>query len=343
MSEGEAVESAEAELASEESFSETSRPKEILREGGIDSSSPVRSSTPASHHSEPHTVQPPSESDTPAQYSGTSDVAGNVRSFRVQFTPSTTTESSEGNTSEAGVPSADEKADEKQTVSGEQEGEDVERTDAVLEPSLVTRFTDVTHTLDQRTSPGSGERDQQLTVSGSGSLHTSAESLPSTRTESDHDLSVPHTSDSSRAIGESEPHQTSTPESSSSRVIESVHHPILPQPPSSSLTPTSNTQDTSSRISAVSSPMTTPIATPRVGRAAESSNPHSVSTDLGASPYVVVREGEGATSDLVEVIQFESPGLLYAKSTKERHNLDMLKPADEVWYNILIRQFALVL
>ena len=85
-----------------------------------------------------------------------------------------------------------------------------------------------------------------------------------------------------------------------------------------------------------SSPIATPTTTP-IDRGTYRSSPiatptatgaHSLSTDLSVSPYVVVR-GEGA-SGMVEVLQFESPGLLYAKSTKERHNLDMLKPPDEV-------------
>ena len=50
----------------------------------------------------------------------------------------------------------------------------------------------------------------------------------------------------------------------------------------------------------------------------------SLSKELGMSPYVVVKGG------LVEVSQYESPGLLYARSTKESQNLDTLRPADEV-------------
>ena len=74
--------------------------------------------------------------------------------------------------------------------------------------------------------------------------------------------------------------------------------------------------DSPNQSSAVSTPIATPSAPP--------STAQSVSSELGMSPYVVVKGG------LVEVAQFESPGLLYARSTVERHNLDILRPADEV-------------
>ena len=45
---------------------------------------------------------------------------------------------------------------------------------------------------------------------------------------------------------------------------------------------------------------------------------------LGVSPYVMVKRG------LADVSKFESPGLLYARATQEKHNLDMLRPPDEV-------------
>ena len=74
-----------------------------------------------------------------------------------------------------------------------------------------------------------------------------------------------------------------------------------------------------------SSPVTTPIATPiATHTAASSCSPHSLSNELGVSPYVMVKGG------MVEATQYESPGLLYARSAKERHNLDILRPADEV-------------
>ncbi|CAI8013340.1 hypothetical protein GBAR_LOCUS8474 [Geodia barretti] len=47
------------------------------------------------------------------------------------------------------------------------------------------------------------------------------------------------------------------------------------------------------------------------------------------------RRRRGRVRGRMEVPQFESPGLLYAKSTQERHNLDMLKPADEVAEDVL--------
>ena len=79
-----------------------------------------------------------------------------------------------------------------------------------------------------------------------------------------------------------------------------------------------------------SAAVSSPIAAPSNGRSAHtpvalSSTAQSSSKELGVSPYVIVKGG------LVEVYQFESPGLLYARSTKERHNLDTLQPADEVY------------
>ena len=66
-----------------------------------------------------------------------------------------------------------------------------------------------------------------------------------------------------------------------------------------------------------------PIATPAPSSSLTTER-QSLSKELGMSPYVFVKDG------LVEVSQYESPGLLYARSMKESHNLDILRPADEV-------------
>ena len=81
--------------------------------------------------------------------------------------------------------------------------------------------------------------------------------------------------------------------------------------------PTIQSLDSTSQSSAISSPIATPTGP---------LSSQSLSSELGVSPYVVVKDG------LVNVGlgQFESPGLLYARSMKEKHNLDLLRPADEV-------------
>ena len=80
--------------------------------------------------------------------------------------------------------------------------------------------------------------------------------------------------------------------------------------------------DTSSQSSAVSSPIPTPTVSSQ-----------TLSKELGVSPYVVVKR-----DSMMDVGQFESPGLLYARSMKEKHNLDMLRPADEV--HIYVRVYV---
>ena len=73
-----------------------------------------------------------------------------------------------------------------------------------------------------------------------------------------------------------------------------------------------------------SSPIATPTNANSRHESATSTDGQSYGHELGVSPYVMVKK------DLANVSQFESPGLLYARATQERHNWDMLKPADEV-------------
>ena len=82
--------------------------------------------------------------------------------------------------------------------------------------------------------------------------------------------------------------------------------------------------DSSGHGSAVSTPIAAPSNGDTSREPAASSVAHSFARELGVSPYVVVKGG------LADVSQYESPGLLYARAAKERHNLDMLRPPDEV-------------
>ena len=84
------------------------------------------------------------------------------------------------------------------------------------------------------------------------------------------------------------------------------------------------TRDSSGHGSAVSTPIAAPSNGDTSREPAASSVTHSFARELGVSPYVVVKGG------LADVSQYESPGLLYARAAKERHNLDMLRPPDEV-------------
>ena len=77
----------------------------------------------------------------------------------------------------------------------------------------------------------------------------------------------------------------------------------------SSANPANRGLDTSSQSSAVSSPIPTPTMSSQ-----------TLSRELGVSPCVVVKR-----DSMIDVGQFESPGLLYGRSMKEKHNLDMLR------------------
>lgn len=103
--------------------------------------------------------------------------------------------------------------------------------------------------------------------------------------------------------------QLQSPHNSSGASSESGK--LTPNQPYSD-TPVTRTLDSSTPSSAV------PIAVP------PNTSP-SPTVLSGASPYVVVKGG------MVEASRYESPGLLYARSLKESHNLDMLKPPDEVY------------
>lgn len=119
----------------------------------------------------------------------------------------------------------------------------------------------------------------------------------------------------------------------------SAHSPGPPRSVRDHVPP--NGSPSSGRPTTTSTPIATPTATPRgelTTPEASEGEEASLSSMLGASPYVMVGRGKeggggegGGGSSLVEVSQFESPGLLYAKSVKEKHNLDMLRPADEVY------------
>lgn len=109
--------------------------------------------------------------------------------------------------------------------------------------------------------------------------------------------------------------QLQSPHGSSGASSESGKH--TPNPTHSD-TPVTRTLDSSTPSSTV------PIAVPSHGTT--SPRPSSSQGLSGVSPYVMVKEG------MVEASQYESPGLLYARSLKEKHNLDILRPADEVQY-----------
>ena len=343
MAEGEAVKSAGAELSSENIFIDTAELNEALQEDKISFDSPENVAT---ENSKPPPVQLSNvlpHGDPTDQVNATSDSVDEPPSFRVQFTPSTTAE--EGCCEENGSKGLSSLPQQLSTLSSGLEEEETDRTN-VEESSGVQDDTGVGGTedgaLDQMTSSGCVEREseQQQVLNqlvsagntGSESEHqqTSSQTVNSTRSEAEHDI---HQSNvlNSRTIEESG-NQISIQVSATGVVSESENHPIPSRTLSPVPSPPSNIRDTSSGRPTMSSPIATPTATPTRG-GATSLEPQSPTGDLGVSPYVMVKR-EGAKG-LLEVTQFESPGLLYAKSTKERHNLDMLRPPDEVCRNIL--------
>ena len=81
---------------------------------------------------------------------------------------------------------------------------------------------------------------------------------------------------------------------------------------------------------AVSSPIATPTGSIARQELQASADELSYKGDycgvpqLSVSPYVMVKRG------MADMSKFESPGLLYARAAQEKHNLDMLRPPDEV-------------
>ena len=179
------------------------------------------------------------------------------------------------------------------------------------------------HASTNRTVSVSGQHaSTNRTVSVSGQH----KSVAQTRNESGHDQLVTQTntrindSGHCQSIDENITTSDSTQELSQSSSVnrtlnESGQHQSVTQ--TTLRCPTIQSLDSTSQSSAISSPIATPTGPP---------SSQSLSTELGVSPYVVVKDG------LVNVGlgQFESPGLLYARSMKEKHNLDLLRPADEV-------------
>ena len=109
--------------------------------------------------------------------------------------------------------------------------------------------------------------------------------------------------------------QLHSPHGSSGASSESGKH--TPNQTSSD-TPVTRILDSSTLSSAV------PIAVPPNSTTSPRVSPSQGLS--GVSPYVMVKKG------MVEASQYESPGLLYARSLQEKHNLDILRPADEVQY-----------
>ena len=352
MAEGEAVKSAGAELSSKNIFIDTAELNEALQEDKISFDSPENVAT---ENSKPPPVQLSNvlpHGDPPDQVNTTSESVDEPPSFRVQFTPSTTAEEEgccEENGSKGGLSSLPQQLSTEETLSSGLEEEETDRTN-VEESSGVQDDTGVGSredgVLDQITSSGCVEREseqqqvpnQLVSASNTGSKsehqQTSSQTVDSTRSEAEHNI---HQSNilNNKTIEESG-NQTSIQVSATGVVSESESHPIISQTLSPTPSPSSNIRDTSSGRPTMSSPIATPTAMPTRG-GATSLEPQSPTADLGVSPYVMVKR-EGAKG-LLEVTQFESPGLLYAKSTKERHNLDMLRPPDEVCQNILFHLY----
>ena len=345
-------------LGSGSSFTETSLPNEDPLNQPSGSNSPDKCNTSttsvASQLSEPHTsvhhANSSSQVDTVPRPTPPSEPVGQPLSFRVRFTPSLTGESVGENTSDADVASSTQ-----EQLSCEHspcDGEKVETRDVECSPNEDS--SDPGNTVSDQVVSSEREEvgldqenteNQPLSVSESRHNQTSSQTVGNTRSElvQDTDRTSFEAASNTRSgfvhdstltptlvdgstlpetSGESIHHQTPTQPSSSDTLNQP--HSIVP---TQFLTQTSNTQHTTNRSAAISSPMATPTATPTGGRT------HGLSAGLSVSPYVVVR-GEGVSSGMVEASHFESPGLLYAKSTKERHNLDMLKPPDEVRHYI---------
>ena len=347
-------------LGSESSFIESSLPNEDPLNQPSGSNSPDKCNTPttsvASQLSEPHTsvhhTNSSSQVDTVARPTPPSEPVGQPLSFRV---PSLTGESVGENTSDADVASTTQE----QLSCGHSpcDGEKVETRDVVDSTGGVSidnyGVSDRGNVVSDQVVSSEREEvgldrentgNRPLSVSESRHNQTSSQTVANTRSELVQDTNrtsfeaasntrsgfvhdstlTPTLVDGStlpETSGESMHHQTSTQQQqpSSSATLNQQRSIV----PTQSLTQTSNTQHTTNCSAAISSPMATPTATPTGGRS------HGLSAGLSVSPYVVVR-GEGVSSGMVEASHFESPGLLYAKSTKERHNLDMLKPPDEV-------------
>ena len=365
---GEAVESVEAEFENQHIFIDTARLKEALQEDEVVSNSPEKNdklntdeksvtveqyteplvqSSNALSRLDPSGQRNTSSSDKPTplevHFTPSSD---KPTPLEVHFTPSASTEVA--NTEERVGASTVAKPSE--LTPSQEQGDD--RTNAregsgggVLHQ--ITSSGGAVSELEQQQVPVDGRQVSASNRVGElGNHGTSCQtSTQSTRSEQN--------GSESNALGsgsvETSEQQTLATvltlySSTVSETVNVADHPPATNTPTSPgnispshLTPSSNTQDTSAQSRP---PMSPPIATPTAAtptqRGATSSlEPQSPTADLGVSPYVMVRGGGGGGRGLMEVPQFESPGLLYAKSTKERHNLDMLRPPDEVAEDVL--------
>ena len=362
MADGEdSGEATRGNLGSGSSFTETFLPNEDPLNQPSGSNPPDKCNTPttsvASQLSEPHTsvhhTNNSSQVDTVARPTPPSEPVGQSLSFGVQFTPSLTGES---------VDVASSTQEQLSCEHSPCDGEKVETRDVECSPNEDSTggvsidnygVSDRGNVVSDQVVSSEREEvgldrentgNRPLSVNESRHNQTSSQTASNTRSELVQDTNptsfeatsntrsgfvrdstlTPTLVDGStlpETSGESMHHQTSTQQRqpSSSDTLNQQHSIV----PTQSLTQTSNTQHTTNCSAAISSPMATPTATPTGGRS------HGLSAGLSVSPYVVVR-GEGVSSGMVEASHFESPGLLYAKSTKERHNLDMLKPPDEV-------------
>ena len=333
------MESAGAEFDGEDIFVDTARLEEALAEDEISSDKDGKPNTGTSatvEHSEP-LVQPSSNAlsqlEPSVQPNTSSKSADNLE---VQFTPSEAA-SREENVGVSSVAQSSELTTPSQEKGGRTTDRDGVRDSAGVGETehgvlyQITSSSDVVSDSDQQQVP---QVSASNTVSESEHSTTSSRTVDnSTQSLSEHETNVSE----SRTIEESEQHQIPTQVSSSGTVenLQSHSRNLSPAHPN----PSSNIEVISPHRPNMSSPIATPTATPTHGgatAAATSSECQSPTTaDLGVSPYVMVKRGGGGgggggVRGRMEVPQFESPGLLYAKSTQERHNLDMLKPADEV-------------
>ena len=355
------MESAGAEFYSEDIFVDTARLKEALAEDEISSDKDGKPNTETSvtvEYSEP-LVQPSSNAlsqlEPSVQPNTSSKSADNPTSLEVQFTPSeaASPEENVGVSVVSSVAQSSELTTPSQGKDGRTTDRDVVRDSAGVGETehgvlyQITSSSDVVSDSDQQQvqqvsasntvsesehSTTSSRTVDNVTQSPSEHSTTSSRTVDnSTQSPSEHETNVSE----SRTIEESEQHQIPTQVSSSGTVenLQSHSRNLSPAHPN----PASNIEVTSPHRPNMSSPIATPTATPTHGgatAAATSSECQSPTTaDLGVSPYVMVKRGGGGGGGVrgrMEVPQFESPGLLYAKSTQERHNLDMLKPADEV-------------
>ena len=338
---GEAVGSAGAEFDSEDIFIDTARLKEALAEDETSSDKDGKPNTETSvtvEYSEP-LVQPSSNAlsqlEPSFQPNTSSKSADNPTSLEVQFTPSEA-----GSREENVCVSSSSVAQSSQlTTPSQEKGEKTTDRDVRDSAGVGETKHGVLYQITSSSGVVSDSAQQQVTqVSASNTAGESEHSTTSSRTVGDNvTQSLPehetNVSEISRTIEESEQHQIPTQVSSSGTVSESENlqsdsRNLSPAHPN----PSSNVEVTSSHRPNTSSPIATPTAMPtRGGATAAATSSESQSPTLGVSPYVMVKGGGGGgVRGLMEMPQFESPGLLYAKSTKERHNLDMLKPADEV-------------